>query len=74
MNEINVRIIGVDLSNIALLGGELTITVPARLPGAAQVMSASDIVSAVRGSDTPTTAVSGPKILNKSELSSFVKK
>lgn len=74
MNEINVRITGVDLSNIALLGGELTITVPARLPGAAQVMSTSDIVSAVRGSGIPIEAVSGPKVLNKSEVSSFIKK
>lgn len=74
MNEINVRITGVDLSNIALLGGELTITVPARLPGAAQVLSESDVLSAVSGSGSTTVAVQTPQVLSAAELTGLVKK
>lgn len=74
MNEINVRITGVDLSNIALLGGELTITVPARLPGAAQVLIGSDVLSAVRGSGSTTVAVQTPQVLSAAELTGLVKK
>ena len=74
MNEINVRITGVDLSNIALLGGELTITVPARLPGAAQVLSRSDVLSAVHGSGSTTVAVQTPQVLSAAELTGLVKK
>ena len=74
MNEINVRITGVDLSNIALLGGELTITVPARLPGAAQVLSGSDVLSAVRDSGSATVAVQTPQVLSAAELTGLVKK
>lgn len=74
MNEINVCITGVDLSNIALLGGELTITVPARLPGAAQVLSRSDVLSAVRGSGSTTVAVQTPQVLSAAELTGLVKK
>lgn len=74
MNEINVRITGVDLSNIALLGGELTITVPARLPGAAQVLSGSDVLSAVRSSGSTTVAVQTPQVLSTAELTGLVKK
>lgn len=74
MNEINVRITGVDLSNIALLGGELTITVPARLPGAAQVLSGGDVLSAVRGSGSATVAVQTPQVLSAAELTGLVKK
>lgn len=74
MNEINVRITGVDLSNIALLGGELTITVPARLPGAAQVLGGGDVLSAVRGSGSTTVAVQTPQVLSAAELTGLVKK
>ena len=74
MNEINVRITGVDLSNIALLGGEQTITVPARLPGATQVLSGGDVLSAVRGSGSTTVAVQTPQVLSAAELTGLVKK